>query len=116
MKSYASFAIARIELLISKEQYKIDNPLTQVGQWPASTQELENRIKGMQMIIKVIEENPNPGSGSHNARFEGIILATCLSLKNKTDKSEPCGVLVGMAQAVNAYNQVSKELANLKSA
>lgn len=111
-----NFASKRIQLLISKEQYKIDNPLTQVGQWPASTQELQNRIKGMEMIMKVINENPNPGSGDHHAKFQGLILATCLSLKIKTDKSELCGVLVGMAQAVRAYTDVQKELSKLRIA
>ena len=114
MKS--SPAITRIQLLISKDQYKIDNPLTRLGHWPASDQELHNRIKGMTMIIKVIRENPSPGSGDHNARFSGLVLATIRSLENKTDKSELCGILVGMAKAVSAYNSIRKEVAQLLSA
>jgi len=116
MEKFASFTISRINLLISKEQYKIDNPFTQLGHWPIPAPELQNRIKGMTMVLKIIQENPTPGSGDHNAIFQGLVLATIRSLENKTDKSELCGILVGMAKAVSAYNSIRKEVAQLLSA
>lgn len=115
MENFASTAIDKMTFLIARNQYKIDNPLVQVGQWPASKQELENRNKGITMIMKIIKENPNPGSGDHHARFQGLILATINNLKLKGDKSELCGILIGMAQAVKAYMDVQRELSNLQA-
>ena len=111
-----SASISHIELLIAKSQYYIDNPLTFCGQFRPSSDELANRIKGMTMVLKVIQEDPNPGSGDHNARLSGLVYATINSLKLKTDKSELCGVLVGMSEAVSAYNVLRRELSKLQGA